>query len=164
MKTIHLIRHAKSSWEDSRLTDVNRPLASRGLNDCKIMAPKILEAGWQPVNIYCSTAKRAQMTIRGIADAASQRKISWLIDEALYTFSYTNLIQWLKQLDEEMNEVTMIGHNPAFTELTNKLSGYGLDNVSTCGYVQLRSDADLWLDLPTSNTELCCFLKPKMFK
>jgi phosphohistidine phosphatase len=164
MKTIHLIRHAKSSWEDSRLSDINRPLAPRGIKDCKIMAPKIIEAGWHPVNIFCSQAKRAQMTISGIVEELNQRKINWLIDEALYTFSWTSLIDWLEQLDDDISEVTLIGHNPAFTDLVNKLCDSYLDNVSTCGYVQLSSQAYVWTDLMTSHTEMRCFIKPKMFK
>ncbi|MCB1583238.1 MAG: histidine phosphatase family protein [Xanthomonadales bacterium] len=164
MKTVNLIRHAKSSWEDSRLSDVNRPLAPRGIKDCKIMAGHILEAGWNPVNVFCSRAQRAQLTIRGIAKALPYRDINWLIDDALYTFSYGSLINWLEQLDDEISEVTLVGHNPAFTDLVNHLSKARLDNVSTCAYVQMVSSAHVWAELLSSQTEMVHFVKPKMFK
>ncbi len=164
MKTIHLIRHAKSSWEDTRLSDVNRPLAPRGINDCRLMAPNMIEAGWHPVNVFCSKAQRAQLTIQGIAQALSQLDISWLIDDVLYTFSYGQLIDWIEHLDDDFQEVTLIGHNPALTDLVNETSDTSLDNVPTCAYVQLRSTAEVWAEVFSTQLELLQFIKPKMFK
>jgi len=164
MKTIHLIRHAKSSWEDSNLTDVNRPLAQRGINDCKIMASHLIEAGWNHRNIYCSQAQRAQLTIQGVADALPKLSIDWQIDSALYTFSSVVLIDWFKALDDDINQVTIVGHNPALTDLINQISGAELANLPTCGYLQLQSKIHAWQDINTAKFHSVQFLKPKMFK
>ena len=164
MKTIHLIRHAKSSWDDARLSDIHRPLAPRGTKDCKIMASPIMAAEWNHRNIYCSQAQRAQRTIAGIAKALPQMKIEWQIDPELYTFSASVLVNWLSVLSDEINEVTLVGHNPAFTDLINQLSNAHLDNLPTCGYAQLQADISLWQDLETVEFDLRQLLKPKMFK
>ena len=164
MKTIHLIRHAKSSWEDSRLSDVQRPLAQRGSKDCKIMGQHIIAAGWNHRNIYCSQAKRAQMTIAGLAKSLSHLKIDWQIDSELYTFSAGVLLDWLADLSDECQAITLVGHNPAFTDLINRLCDARLDNLPTCGYAQLSAEMDSWAQVKQSEFQLKHLLKPKMFK
>lgn len=164
MKTIHLIRHAKSSWQDSSLSDVNRPLAQRGINDCKIMGQHIIKAGWNHRNIYCSQAQRAQLTIAGIAKRLPLFNIEWQVSSKLYTFSAGVLIDWLSELSDELDEVTLVGHNPAFTDLINQLSDADLSNLPTCSYAQLQSELHLWSQIEDAEFNLSQFLKPKMFK
>ncbi|TDR14644.1 SixA phosphatase family protein [Marinicella litoralis] len=164
MKTIHIIRHAKSSWQHSHLSDVDRPLSQRGINDCKIMASHLIEAGWNHQSIYCSQAKRAQMTIAGIANALPQVDIDWQIDSKLYTFSVGVLLEWLSELSDDCNAVTLVGHNPALTDLINQLGDTYLDNLPTCAYIQLKSEVPLWQDITQTAFHTTQFLKPKMFK
>jgi phosphohistidine phosphatase len=164
MKTLHLIRHAKSSWDDSGLSDIDRPLAQRGINDCKVMASPLIKAGWNHLNIYCSQAQRALLTIAGLANALPGLKIEWKIDSELYTFSAGVLIDWLSQLNDEYNEITIVGHNPALTELINRLSGSRLDNLPTCGYAQLSAGMNSWSQTRKSSFKLKQLIKPKMFK
>jgi Phosphohistidine phosphatase SixA len=164
MKTIHLIRHAKSSWDDSRLSDMQRPLAQRGIKDCKTMAQHLIEAGWNHRNIYCSQAKRAQMTIAGLAKELTRLKIDWHIDPELYTFSAGVLLDWLTELSDECQAITLVGHNPAFTDLINHLSGARLDNLPTCGYAQLSAEINSWIQVKQTEFQLKHLLKPKMFR
>ena len=164
MKTIHLIRHAKSSWENARLGDVQRPLAQRGIKDCQIMGQHIMAAGWNHRNIYCSQAKRAQMTIAGLAKSLPDLNIDWQIDSELYTFSAGVLLDWLAELSDEYAEITLVGHNPAFTDLINRLCDARLDNLPTCGYAQLSGELDSWLQVKKCQFKLNQLIKPKMFK
>jgi len=164
MKTIHLIRHAKSSWENTNLSDENRPLSFRGVYDCQLMAPTILEAGWHPVHIFTSKAVRAQLTITGIADALSHKNISWLIDDKLYTFSADSLVDWIEHIDDEINEVTLVGHNPAMTQLINQVSDRHINNFPTCAYAQLHSMAYSWKQVFSTQLQLLHYIKPKMLK
>ena len=164
MKTLHLIRHAKSSWDDSGLSDIERPLAKRGINDCKIMASPLIKMGWNHRNIYCSQAQRAQLTIACLANALPQLRIEWHIDPELYTFSAGVLIDWLSDLSDEFSEITIVGHNPALTELVNRLSGSQLDNLPTCGYAQLLAEIDSWSQTTHNIFKLKQLIKPKMFK
>ena len=164
MKTIHLIRHAKSSWEDSRLSDIKRPLAQRGINDCKVMGEHLIESGWDYQNIYCSEAQRAQLTIKGIAGSLPTIPFEWQVDTQLYTFSAGVLIDWISELSDEFSHVTLVGHNPALTDLINQVSDSFLDNLPTCSYAQLQSEVNLWQDIEAATFQLTQFLKPKMFK
>lgn len=164
MKTIHLIRHAKSSWGNSRLSDEDRPLASRGINDCKIMASHLIEAGWNYQNIFCSHAQRARMTVQGISDALPDISLDWQVDPDLYTFSSEVLFDWFEALDGDIDEVTVVGHNPALTDLINQISDSQLSNLPTCAYIQLKSTTGDWRELVQSEFKTVLYLKPKMFK
>ncbi len=164
MKTIHLIRHAKSSWQQPHLRDINRPLAQRGINDCKIMAAHLLAAGWNHHHIFCSQAQRAQLTIQGISQALNNCDIQWQVTADLYTFSSDVLLGWLCQLNNETDDVTLIGHNPGFTDLINQLTSADLDNLPTCAYAQMTANLTDWSNIKNGSFELQTFLKPKMFK
>ncbi|MEL6556492.1 MAG: histidine phosphatase family protein, partial [Cyanobacteria bacterium J06621_11] len=63
MKKLHFIRHAKSSWRNAYLADIDRPLNERGVRSCQVMAAQIVKAGCPLDNIFCSPAVRAQSTI-----------------------------------------------------------------------------------------------------
>ena len=163
MKKLHLIRHAKSSWEDSSLADIDRPLNSRGIRSCQAIAPEIIKAGCHFEHAYCSPAVRAQSTIEQISQHITQLDIQWQTDERLYTFSSRALMTWCHNLDNSISEVVIIGHNPAITDLCNDVGNQHIDNVPTCSYVQLAFGQNAWEDLSTNSAELLSFLTPKMF-
>lgn len=163
MKKLHLIRHAKSS-HNSRYADIDRPLNQRGLQACEIMAAQIAKAGCPLDPIFCSPAVRAQSTIEQISQALPERQISWQVDNALYTFEAQDLLAWCQALEDAVNEVVMVGHNPAMTDFVSKISDRTIDNLPTCGYVQLLFKNDSWQNLSTGSAKLVSFLKPKMFQ
>lgn len=159
MKTLHLIRHAKSSWDEPRLSDHSRPLSKRGLKDSAIMAKALSEADIYLSNVYCSSATRAQQTIQNLSDHWPGQPVTWQTVDALYEFSVVNVINWLEKAFRENNELSLVGHNPALTDLINHLSDSSLDNFPTCAYAQLEFDA-----IERHGARLNHFLKPKMFK
>ena len=162
MKKIHLIRHAKSSWKDTTLADIDRPLNKRGFTTSNFMADPILKAGCSFTNIFCSPALRAKTTIERISSHLPHANITWKIDDRLYTFDDGDLFVWFRSLEESINEVTIIGHNPALTDFTNRISHSDIENTPTCGYVQLKSHhAILWKDVTEASFQLSCFLVPK---
>ncbi len=164
MKTIHLIRHAKSSWQHTHLSDQNRPLSKRGINDCGIMAKALLAAGVQFSQVYCSRAQRAQLTIQGLAENWRGKPIEWQTSDALYTFSSTQLWQIVSALGDELDQVFLVGHNPAFTDFINEASGVELDNLPTCAYARLVFPVNIWHDIRQQQAELADLMRPKMFK
>lgn len=164
MKKLHLIRHAKSSWADASLADIQRPLNARGLKSCGIMAPHLIEAGCGFEHLFCSPARRAQATIEQLCQHLPDREMSWQLDDALYTFDSRDLLAWCRDLDEAMSEVVIVGHNPAITDLCNELSDRYIENLPTCGYAQLGYHRGLWRDLSAGTTELLSVLTPKMFR
>jgi len=140
MKKIHLIRHAKSSWTDISLADIERPLNQRGIESCRIMAGEILNAGCNFENIFCSVATRAQSTIETISKHLPHKNITWQLEPNLYTFSCGDLLTWCQELDDSLQEIVIVGHNPAMTDLCNQISDGHIDNLPTCGYLQLAYD------------------------
>ncbi|MFD2165985.1 SixA phosphatase family protein [Thalassotalea euphylliae] len=160
-RTIHFIRHAKSSWDFPTLADIDRPLNKRGLKTAPAMAEHIIN--YCPLtHVYCSPAARAQATIELIAKALPQKCIEWKTDETLYTFSSATLISWCQQIDTALNEVIIVGHNPAITDAVNLLSGANIDNVPTCGYVKMSTSKEIdWHSIAKGDFEIDCFLTPK---
>ena len=185
MKRLHLIRHAKSSWNDSSLADIDRPLNQRGIDSCALMAAHMVKAGCSFEHVFCSPAMRAQSTIENIAHVLSggagwddtatdtrhgsalapgeTRKISWTTDPALYTFSMKDLLAWCRQLDDALSEVVVVGHNAAMTDFFNTVSDQLLDNLPTCGYAQILVNAGEWQSLAPGTGEVLSLLTPKMF-
>ena len=163
MKIIHLIRHAKSSWKDPGLTDIDRPLNKRGKRSCRIMAGEIYNAGCRFDNVFCSPAVRAQLTIQGLSDHLEDMDIQWTTEDALYTFYAGDLLEWCRCLDNRLSEVVIVGHNPAFTDLASTLGDRYLENLPTCAWARLDGDLSSWQELSTGTMVLTDFLKPKMF-
>ncbi|MGB3790207.1 MAG: histidine phosphatase family protein [Phormidesmis sp.] len=163
MKRLHLIRHAKSSRDDSDLADIDRPLNKRGLASCQIMATQIADVGCPFDPVFCSPAVRTQSTIEQISQALSSQQIHWQTDNALYTFEVQDLVKWCRALDNSMTEVVIVGHNPAMTDFVNQMSDRTIKNLPTCGYVQLQFEVDSWQALSARSAKLVSFLTPKMF-
>ena len=164
MKTLHLIRHAKSSWKDPGLTDIERPLNGRGRRACGSMAQHIVEAGCDFEVVFCSPAQRAVETITRLAEALEEVEVEPQLDRRLYTFDSRALLQWCQTLPETFANVVLVGHNPAITELTNALCHTDLENVPTCGYVQIGVNDTSWSELEPGDGILNRFLYPKKFE
>jgi phosphohistidine phosphatase len=162
MKKIHLIRHAKSSWKDASLADIDRPLNKRGRKTCHFMAQHILDAGCCFDYVFCSPAVRAQATIALLNSSLEDVDIEWHTKKKLYTFDSGVLFAWCRSLDESISEPLIIGHNPAVTDFCNALSNSRVENVPTCGYVQLVvKEACRWQELAAGAAELAVLLRPK---
>ncbi|MGB5687233.1 MAG: histidine phosphatase family protein [Candidatus Electrothrix sp.] len=165
MKKIHLIRHAKSSWEDDSLGDIARPLNKRGKKTCRAMAQHIADAGCCFDHIFCSPAARAQATIERISKSLNlnlEVGLQWQTAEQLYTFESEFLLAWCRTLDESIIEPLIIGHNSALTDFCNAISNSTVKNIPTCGYAQLSLNKDCsWQELAEGAAELTVFLRPK---
>ncbi|WPD20881.1 MAG: histidine phosphatase family protein [Candidatus Electrothrix scaldis] len=169
MKIIHLIRHAKSSWKDGTLADIDRPLNKRGKKSCRVMVKQLVRSGCCFEHIFCSPAVRAQETIQGI-NKILNLELRWQTNKELYTFDSVVLLEWFRTLNDAVTEPLIIGHNPALTELCNTLrkndtiSNNDISNIPTCGYVQLCMDKDRpWRKLAEGSANLTVFLRPKKF-
>ncbi len=163
MKTIHLLRHAKSSWADPELEDRDRPLNNRGKRSVVLMIEPLWKAGCRFENVYTSPAKRARSTIKKMAKALKGEGIHWHTDEALYTFEAGDLLAWLQQRSDALEDVMLVGHNPAITDLANRLGDETIDKVPTCGYVQLQTEVTTWSELGPDCASTVKFLYPKLF-
>lgn len=148
MKTLHLLRHAKSDWAEPGLADHDRPLNARGLRDAPRMGAA-LRRWLPPLPIHASSAKRAQMTLAELCSGWSGLAgLSHRIETALYTFSAEQLLVWLRARPDTDEAVFLIAHNPGLTDLANYLvPGLHLTNLPTAGYLQLQLPLQHWAAL-----------------
>ncbi len=164
MKSLYLMRHAKSTWKEAMLSDFQRPLNSRGHVDARRMG-KALGSYMDPLTFHVSSAKRAQLTFFNLRQEWEGLKAKHCVSVAeLYTFDYLRLIQWISTQPSEIRRLALIGHNPALTNLINFLVGSEtLDNLATAGFAELKLDILEWRDLPRSSGKglLSSFIVPK---
>ncbi|WP_046003263.1 SixA phosphatase family protein [Pseudoalteromonas rubra] len=159
-KTLRLIRHAKSSWQDTQLHDIDRPLKPKGVRRTQALAAQL---GLLPqTHIFTSPARRAHDTAH-ILHAECQVSKAVEVIPALYTFDATDLMDCLHLLPDECSDVTVVGHNPAMTILVNHLIRHQLDNLVTAGYVELSLQSAHWHKVAAENVTLERFiLRPEL--
>lgn len=162
MKTLHLLRHAKSSWSAPDLDDHDRDLNDRGRRDAPRMGAALAEL-IPAQRVHCSSARRARLTLDGLcASWPAMADQPHVVDEALYTFDYHVVLDWLRGHQSDTDACFLIGHNPAFTELCNALTGrQTLDNLPTAGYLQLSLPVDHWSDIGAEAASLEHWLFPR---
>lgn len=122
MKTLFVLRHAKSSWDDFNLSDFDRPLNKRGLNAAPLMGRMIFENDFQPTYILSSPAKRAKQTAVLVKESAQIGK-EIRYDERIYEASPFRLLQVVSELDETRESAMIVGHNPGLEGLIKILTG-----------------------------------------
>lgn len=162
MKILHLLRHAKSAWDQPGLSDRQRGLNKRGKRDAPRMGAA-LAAMIPPQSVAVSPAQRAQLTLDGLcAGWPALADLPHYTEEDLYTFDGGDLREWIAAQDDRHRSLFLIGHNPALTELVNELAGrWVLDNLPTAGYARLELDIQHWHALDTGSGSLACTLFPK---
>jgi len=154
MKTLHLLRHAKSAWDEPGLSDRQRGLNKRGRRAAPRMGAALACRESAQV-VAVSPARRAQLTLSGVCDGwPGLAEFEHQTIEDLYTFDSDDLQRWLRGQPDSQSELFIIGHNPALTDLVNELApAAGLVNLPTAGYVQLHLALNRWSELrPGSGT------------
>jgi phosphohistidine phosphatase len=148
MKTLLVLRHAKSSWNDSALGDHERPLNERGRRDGPRMGRLLREYGLIPDIVISSDAVRAQRTAEAVAEAA--RYVGEiLLDERLYLASPADILSLLRTVREDADRIMVVGHNPGLEGLVEQLTGERED-MPTATLAQIVLPIDRWGDLQPS--------------
>lgn len=159
MRRLLLIRHAKSSWKFPDLDDHDRPLNARGERDKAVMTQYLLDHELALSTIYSSTAVRAL----ALASVLSQvLNIPLQTNQALYTFGSGSLAAAIRQLEDSFQNIAVVAHNPAITELVNHLTKAGIANVPTSAIVAIKCASAHWSELSAIDCELEYFISPKM--
>lgn len=161
MKTLYLIRHAKSSWKNPVLADKKRPLNKRGKKDAPEMGRRLADKHIQPDLLLSSPATRAKKTARKIAKKMGHSKEEVRLNDKLYMAEAIDMLEVIRRLDDEQETVCIFGHNPGMTELAEQLSGMEIENVPTCGIVAIGFDTDHWQQVGKRQGELLFFDYPK---
>jgi len=161
LKQLVLLRHAKSSWKDPALSDLKRPLKKRGESDAREMARRLNALGLNVERVLMSPALRAQQTLALMTDENGFGGNAGEVIPDLYTFSYEDLMLFLKTLDDGCRCVAIVGHNPAITDLINFLTLEEIANVPTCGVAVLNIDSEKWSSLRAGGAVLKYYDYPK---
>lgn len=168
VKTIYLLRHAKSSWKDPSLGDFDRPLNKRGRTAAKAMAKELQRSGIAPDVILCSSARRTQETLLYLLKRLPER-IRVDCTDALYLASPKDMLERLKALPSSVNSVMLIGHNPGLAELalvlaSTKSDHQALDRLTAkypTGALAVFSGPGNWTDLTKGQASLDAFICPR---
>lgn len=153
MKTIVLVRHGKSSWEYP-VSDILRPLKSRGITDAKLVCDEFLKANCLPDFVVTSPAKRAHDICKIFTKKMEIPTQNIQINPTIYDFEGSKTADFIKSLDENYQRVMLFGHNYAFTSLVNQFGNRYIENLPTSGLVMINFDVDFWKDITKGTTEL----------
>ena len=159
MKTLLLMRHGKSSWDDAGLGDFDRPLAKRGRRDAPRVARALLALGSAPDFIVSSPAVRARETVEAVIREGGFTAPLQFVD-SIYDASVAELMRILRQLPDERQRVLMVGHNPGFEDLLTRLTGER-GHMPTAAIACIEFHIDHWDGVEDEQGKLVWLLTPK---
>jgi len=169
VKTVLLLRHAKSAWSDPRLDDHDRPLSQRGERAAKAMADHIARRGPRPDLILCSTALRTRQTLAPLIERLDSPAPPIALERALYLASEDVLLAHLRAVADGVSTVLLIGHNEGIWRLAEALAGSGPpealaalgEKFPTGALAVLRAPDRPWRELAPGSTRLVVFVRPR---
>jgi phosphohistidine phosphatase len=161
MKTLILVRHAKSSWDSSVLTDFDRPLNERGKHDAPQMAKKLRQREIEIDLFISSPAKRAKKTAEIFMHEFGVKEKNLLTMPALYEASVEIFLEVVREIKDKSNTVVLFAHNPGITDFINLLECYPVYDMPTCGVFALKIKSKKWQDVKDAEKEFLFFDYPK---
>lgn len=159
-KTLFLVRHAKSSWDDVALPDKERPLADRGKRDAPMMGKRLAKRQVKPDLILSSPARRALATAEIIAKELNYRSEAIVVDDRLYATEVEKLLGVISELSGELKCVMLFGHNPEFTDLAHRLSNEPA-LMPTCAVAQFTFNSTSWSSIGSTKPTAALLDYPK---
>ena len=163
MKTLFLIRHAKSSWGDTALPDKDRPLDDRGKRDAPKMGKRLAKRDVKPDLILSSPAMRALTTAEIMAKKLDYKLKDIVVDDRLYAGAVDDLLNVIHKLGDKLERVMLFGHNPELTELAHRLSSE-ITHMPTCAVAEFTFNAKSWSKIGKANLEKVTLDYPKKRK
>jgi phosphohistidine phosphatase len=157
-----LFRHAKSDWDGNFASDHERPLAPRGIKAAKTMGKLVAQADLVPDIVLTSTAVRAVTTIQS-AMQTGKWDCPLEQDSRLYATDAVSVVRLLQDLSDAYKRVMLVGHEPTWSELTEKLIGGGNVRFPTAAISCISFSGLRWPDVIFGSGELRCLLKPRLF-
>jgi len=171
LKTVYLLRHAKSSWDQPNLDDYQRPLAPRGLKAAPRLGRYMAKEQLIPQRVLCSGARRAQESWELVSDALDVTVPVTILPE-IYHGSTGTLKGLIQKLPDTENSVLLVGHNPTFHHLALSLAGSGEETAlqrlhfkyPTGALAILDFSVQLWREVREGSGHLRDFIRPKGLK
>jgi phosphohistidine phosphatase len=168
MKTLLLLRHAKSSWDDSSLKDYDRPLSHRGERAAPVMGAYLRDEDLIPDVVLCSPALRARQTWESVEMALDMDIPIQFLDE-LYHATATMIHRTIQRISPDVETVLLVGHNPGFADVARWLVSEGdpeeMERMRfkypTAGLAVVDFDVARWDDIDEGTGSLRVFIRPK---
>ena len=161
MKTLILVRHAKSDWNDPGLSDIDRPLNERGKRDAPAMAHRLLDKKIKIDAFISSPAKRAARTAKIFAEELGAKKKDILFRGDLYLASPSTFFDVIAETDDSFDTIAVFSHNEGITAFANQLTDARIDNIPTCGVFAVKSESSSWKKFKGAKKEFWFFDYPK---
>jgi phosphohistidine phosphatase len=161
-----LLRHGKSSWSDSTLADIDRPLAPRGERASRKLAKYMRRKRIQPALVLCSPSLRTRQTLEAVESSLGERSAVKVVAE-LYAASEQELLERLRALPESVGSVMLVGHNPGLHNLALVLASRGSDlpqleeKFPTGALATLVVHSESWTALAPGEAELVDYVVPR---
>ena len=162
MKSLFLLRHAKSSWDNPQHSDFERPLSKRGISDAILLSKYIQKHSISFDLILSSPSERTQSTLDLVLSSLNPIP-STVFKESIYHASASALFQLIKKQDEEINNVLVIGHNPGLHILTESLTDESIIKFPTCAFAKL-TNFNHWKDLDAGILNFELLITPRELK
>ncbi|MEX2596563.1 MAG: histidine phosphatase family protein, partial [Salibacteraceae bacterium] len=147
MKTLYLVRHGKSLWDDISINDLERPLKQRGVDNAEDLTKHLLKDNEIPDLIISSPSVRTYETAKIIADKLKIPSSSFKVNEKLYLPDFSTLLKTILYLSDDFNSVLIVGHEPSLSTCINYFIDKKLDKVITASWTKLVFNTDAWRDI-----------------
>jgi phosphohistidine phosphatase len=163
LKNLYLTRHAKSSWGNPGLADIDRPLNHRGKKAAPLMGKLIMDRGENPELLISSPANRAFSTAKEFAKEMGCAETNIIVNRAIYGAGAQQLLNLVQDVDDLYNSIMLFGHNPTFTSFCNMLSGENILNIVTCGVVRIDFEFSSWKNIDFNSGRMIYYEYPKKY-
>lgn len=161
MKTLFIIRHAKSGWDDASVPDIDRTLTDRGKSDAAMMARRIKKNSIKIDAFVSSPAKRAKKTAEIFMKEINGNEKKLLIIPSLYEASVKDFYDAVENLNDKNDIVALFAHNPGITDFVNSLDSSRVYNMPTCAVFALKIKTKDWGNFSEAEKEFLLFDYPK---
>ena len=162
MKTVYIVRHAKSSWEYEGIADIDRPLKKRGINDSYLVSEHLNTHIEKPDVFITSSATRALSTAVIFSNNFGYPLSNLMIKKSLYSFSDGYLVKTIKALDDGFNTAIIFSHDHGINDFVNKYGSKEIIHVATCGVIGIQFEDSHWKSIKKGKTILN--ISPKKIK
>ena len=154
MKTLYIVRHAKSSWDYKGIEDIDRPLKRRGIKDAHLMSTFLSKKIDKPDVFITSSANRALHTAVIFCENFSFPHANLQIKRQLYNFSDGYLVKTVNALDDGFNSAIIFSHDHGINTFVNEFGSKPIAHVSTCGIIALQFEEKHWKNIKKGKTIL----------
>ena len=161
MKTLILVRHAKSNWDNMGMDDIDRPLNERGKEDAPVMAKRLKDKKIDIDIFISSPAKRAHKTCKYFAKEYDLDKKDIVLVDKLCGASVIAFLEVISKLNDKHKSAIIFSHNPGITEFANTLTTVHLDNMPTCSMFAVQANINHWSEFSKSEKNFLFFDYPK---